>query len=69
MDIHVDIREFLDIDAWVCYGFSDQGFMVATEQSRRKRLLHTRLETSYQAKQLDHVKLLANYKYAKRNLR
>jgi len=25
MDIHVDIRGFLEIYAWVCYGFSDQG--------------------------------------------
>jgi len=25
MDIHVDIREFLEIHAWICYGFSDQG--------------------------------------------
>jgi len=25
MDIHVDIRGFLEIHAWVCYGFSDQG--------------------------------------------
>jgi len=25
MDIHVDIRGFLEIHAWVCYGFLDQG--------------------------------------------
>jgi len=25
MDIHVDIRGFLEIHAWKCYGFSDQG--------------------------------------------
>jgi len=25
MDIHVDIRRFLEIHAWTCYGFSDQG--------------------------------------------
>jgi len=25
MDIHVDIRRFLEIHAWICYGFSDQG--------------------------------------------
>ena len=25
MDIHVDIRGFLEIHAWICYGFSDQG--------------------------------------------
>jgi len=25
MDIHFDIREFLDTHAWICYGFSDQG--------------------------------------------
>jgi len=24
MDIHVDIRGFLEIHAWICYGFSDQ---------------------------------------------
>ena len=25
MDIHVDIRGFLEIHAWIFYGFSDQG--------------------------------------------
>jgi len=25
MNIHVDIRRFLEIHAWICYGFSDQG--------------------------------------------
>jgi len=25
MDIHVDIRGFLEFHAWICYGFSDQG--------------------------------------------
>jgi len=25
MDIHVDIRGFLEIHAWICYGFSDRG--------------------------------------------
>jgi len=25
MDIHVDIRGFLEIHAWICYGFSDHG--------------------------------------------
>ena len=25
MDIHVDIRGFLEIHGWICYGFSDQG--------------------------------------------
>jgi len=25
MDIHVDICGFLEIHAWICYGFSDQG--------------------------------------------
>ena len=25
MDIHVDIRGFLEICAWICYGFSGQG--------------------------------------------
>ena len=26
MDIHVDIRGFLEIHAWICYGFSNQGY-------------------------------------------
>jgi len=30
MDIHVDIRGFLEIHAWICYGFSDQGFLMKT---------------------------------------
>jgi len=25
MDIHVDIHGFLEIHAWICHGFSDQG--------------------------------------------
>jgi len=25
MDVHVDIRGFLEIHAWICHGFSDQG--------------------------------------------
>jgi len=25
MDIHVDIRRFLEIHAWICYGFLNQG--------------------------------------------
>jgi len=25
MDIHFDIRGFLEIHVWICYGFSDQG--------------------------------------------
>ena len=25
MNIHVEIRRFLEIHAWICYGFSDQG--------------------------------------------
>jgi len=25
MDIHVDIRGLLEIHAWICHGFSDQG--------------------------------------------
>jgi len=25
MDIYVDIRGFLGIHVWICYGFSDQG--------------------------------------------
>jgi len=27
MDIHVDIRGFLEIHAWICYGFSEQGWV------------------------------------------
>jgi len=27
MDFHVDIRGFLEIHAWICYGFSDQGYV------------------------------------------
>jgi len=26
MDIHVDIRGYFELHAWICYGFSDQGF-------------------------------------------
>jgi len=29
MDIHVDIRRLLEIHAWICYGFSDQGEVIA----------------------------------------
>ena len=25
MNIHVDIRGFLELHEWICYGFSDQG--------------------------------------------
>jgi len=28
MDIHVDIHGFLEIHAWICYGFSDEGHAV-----------------------------------------
>ena len=28
MDVHVDIRGFLEIHAWICYGFSDQGSLL-----------------------------------------
>ena len=27
MDIHADIRGFLEIHAWICYGFSDKGWL------------------------------------------
>jgi len=27
MDIHVDIREFLEIHVWIWYEFSDQGIL------------------------------------------
>ena len=33
MDIHVDIRGFLEIHAWICYGFSEQG-LVSEKLSR-----------------------------------
>jgi len=35
MDIHVDIRGFLEIHAWICYGFSDQGRDLSTWLIRR----------------------------------
>jgi len=28
MDIHVDIRGFLEIYVWICYGFSDKGYFI-----------------------------------------
>jgi len=31
MDIHVDIQGFLEIHAWICYGFSDQGISISYE--------------------------------------
>jgi len=30
MDINVDIRRYLEIHAWICYGFSDQGQHIDT---------------------------------------
>jgi len=30
MNIHVDIRGFLETHAWICYGFSDQGISTPT---------------------------------------
>jgi len=27
MDIHVDIRRFLEIHIWICYGFPGQGLL------------------------------------------
>jgi len=43
MDIHVDIRGFLGIHAWICYGFSDQGtvFSIRTPMLKQGRLEHT----------------------------
>ena len=37
MDIHVDIRGFLEIHAWICYGFSDQGtrYIFLSDNCRR----------------------------------
>jgi len=29
-NIHVDNRGFLEIHAWICYGFSDQGLQTMT---------------------------------------
>jgi len=29
MDIHFDIRGFLEIHVWICYGFSNQGTELA----------------------------------------
>jgi len=31
MDIHVDIRGFLEIHVWIWYGFSDQEYMYASQ--------------------------------------
>jgi len=33
MDIHVDIRGFLESHVWICYGFSHQGtFLVVVHK-------------------------------------
>ena len=43
MDIHVDIRRYLEIHAWICYGFSDQGAFSVPARSFRdllKQLLY-----------------------------
>jgi len=34
MDIQVDIRGFLEIHAWIFYGFSDQGWLAAHSRVR-----------------------------------
>ena len=35
MDIYVDIRVFLEIHAWICYGFSSQGKSSAVVLSKK----------------------------------
>jgi len=35
MDIHVDIRGFLEIHAWIWYGFTDQGVYTLWKAERR----------------------------------
>jgi len=40
MDIHVDIRGFLEIQAWICYGFSDKGNKKRRLLSVSERLLY-----------------------------
>jgi len=35
MDIHnVDIRGFVEIHLWICYGFSDQGMILPTKVTK-----------------------------------
>jgi len=44
MDIQVDIRGFLEIPAWICYEFSDQGLV--SLQFSCISLLHSTIESS-----------------------
>jgi len=41
MDIHVDIREVLEIPVWICYGFSDQRVTASKSQTAQKVPEHT----------------------------
>jgi len=40
MDIHVDICGFLEIHAWICCGFSDQGKNTQCAKEIRELLNH-----------------------------
>jgi len=40
MGIHMDNREFSEIHAWICYGFSDQGLeIIETNQENQQDFL------------------------------
>jgi len=39
MDIHIDIRKFLEIHAWICYGFSDQGLETLPESLKQHKFV------------------------------
>ena len=53
MDIHVDIRGFLEIHVWICYGFSDQGlfdtYLGSSDQSSDVIRLHQRVQCGVSA--------------------
>ena len=44
MDIHVDIRGFLEIHAWICYGFSVQGDKSLTLDSQLSKVTFPKME-------------------------
>jgi len=46
MDIHVDIRGFVEIHAWICYGFSDQGIAPLTQSCTALRCRTSMYATS-----------------------
>jgi len=51
MDIHVDIRGFLEIHARICYGFSDQGASVYINQETyiKNKIHSSRQRSCYEA--------------------